>query len=596
MVALVLAGCSGGGHSSAMPPAPPSLPPADAAPSALDDRVPSTAPNGVRIVVALPVRNDAQLDQLIADQSNSSSPSYHQFLTPAQFRAQFGPTSADLATAANTLKAQGFTTVTTSLGVIADAPQATVEQTFGVHFTRTPSSLRGSQSTVLRPNAALRMPSSLTALGANVVSVDGLELANKTMRAKAFTGTIPKLGSSGFYGPYGPYYPSELRQAYAYPSYTALNGAGRTIAVIGPADFLDSDVQGLWQAEGLATLPAVVRRPVSGGAPAFNPNDGNALEIALDIEEAGGSAPGASIVDYQIPTALDSDFLLGYTAIVEDDIADVVTSSFGLCELAYLKQYTGVDSTATIKHYDNIFRQGTVEGIAFLSASGDYGANDCAPLSGGSAIPNAVDFPSSDPYVTGVGGTNLQATTGDGGLQSNYVAETEFGDPLDPAIYGPNAVFASGGGISVLFAKPFYQLLVNTGSKQRTVPDVAMQMGGCPVDAIACAGNESASVIVFDGQLAGVVGTSSASPEFAGLVAIAQQRIGGRIGTANGLIYLDAALGASSLFHDNIPGNNGYASKRGYNYVVGNGTPIGTKFLLDPGAPLAGDTLSASNP
>ncbi|MGB8265310.1 MAG: S53 family serine peptidase [Candidatus Velthaea sp.] len=596
--ALVLAGCSGGGSHGALPPTGP------AASGSQADLTPvaglgASAPSGIRVVVGLPLRNEAQLDALIAAQGDKTSSSYRQYLTPAAFRAQFGPSAADLASVARTLTTAGFTTQITSLGVIADAPQATVEQTFGVRLTRALSSVRGSRTTLSKVQGTVRLPSALASAGATLVSLSGIELSRKSFRAAPGTAIAPP--GQGLLGPDGPYFPSELRQAYRLPSYTADSGAGRTIAVIGPADFLTSDIAGLFRFEGFTSAPNVRRRPVHGGPPPFDPGDGNAVEIALDIQEALGAAPGAALVDYQLPDASDDSFLEGFTAIVEDNVADVVSSSFGICELAYLKAYTGVDSTPIVNHYHNLFRQGNAQGISFLSASGDFGSLDCADIAGGAAIPPAVDYPSSDPNVTGVGGTNLVTTTGDNGLQSTYVSESAFGDPLDPSLFEPGAQFASGGGTSVLFGRPLFQLLVNTGSAQRTVPDVAMQMGGCPEIADAyrsCATlGRSGSVIFFDGQLVGVVGTSSASPEFAGLLALTEGDLGGvRLGNANAYIYVLGALGASSVFHDAIPGNNGFPSHRGYNEVVGNGTPVGIDFALHPFQAAAGDTTTPSNP
>jgi hypothetical protein len=74
---------------------------------------------------------------------------------------------------------------------------------------------------------------------------------------------------------------------------------------------------------------------------------------------------------------------------------------------------------------------------------------------------------------------------------------------------------------------------------------------------------------------------------------------GGRAGNVNNVIYELAALGTlgnGPIFHNNIPGNNGYQSHQGYNFVVGNGTPYGAQYALDPTAPLAGDPQTPSNP
>jgi subtilase family serine protease len=243
-----------------------------------------------------------------------------------------------------------------------------------------------------------------------------------------------------------------------------------------------------------------------------------------------------------------------------------------------------------------IFSQGAAQGIAFVGGSGDFGAFGCGYVGGGRTFAPSVSYPNTDPYFTSVGGTNLQTTAS--GLHSAYVSESMFPNPLIP--YYGNAVWGPGGGISELFPRPWYQSLVNSHSTMRTVPDISMHMGGCPITAVSCAGNESSILFVVNGQWFAGIGTSSSAPEFAGLLAIAQQHFGGRFGPANPLIYAESALQTRTgkpFFHANIPGNNGYyQATPGYNYVFGVGTPIGLNFIFDPDAPPAGDTLSLSNP
>jgi kumamolisin len=131
----------------------------------------------------------------------------------------------------------------------------------------------------------------------------------------------------------------------------------------------------------------------------------------------------------------------------------------------------------------------------------------------GTVLPSA-EFPASSPHVTGVGGTNLVTTytglTSD--LNSQYVRESAFADPLaEDIFYGTSATgsyWGSGGGNSILFKKPLFQALTNTGSaKFRTVPDLALHMGGCPGGAISCGADDS-----FDYSSSVTLRTASSAP------------------------------------------------------------------------------------
>jgi subtilase family serine protease len=107
--------------------------------------------------------------------------------------------------------------------------------------------------------------------------------------------------------------------------------------------------------------------------------------------------------------------------------------------------------------------------------------------------------------------------------------------------------------------------------------------------------------VAWNGALHGVIGTSVSSPEFAGLLALEEQNLGGRLGNVNYQIYAQAAQqsgGGLNFFHQDIPGFNGYYSSTssGYNMLTGNGTVYARNFIFAPSAPPAGDPQTASNP
>ncbi|HTU69957.1 MAG TPA: S53 family serine peptidase [Candidatus Baltobacteraceae bacterium] len=597
---FALSACGGGGNSSSPVPMT-NLPQTNLATGAAASQsfaYPSGAPADVRVYVHLPLRNSAELDQLIADQSTQGSPLYHHFLTPAQFRASYGPALSDLQTVATALNAQGFKTTITSQGVVADAPQAIVERTFGVTLAQRSAALTRGAAPVqlLQSNKAPTIPAPLAKVDATVAAFAPLPALKPDFMFAGTTAAFP----DNRYSNVGPYWFDDLKQAYAYPSYADASGRGETIAILAASDFLDSDVALYFGHENL-TPPTVIRRPVDGGSPPFNIDSGYSDEVSLDVQQSGGSAPGAKIIVYEAPDAsIAPSFLDMYTAIDEDNLADVVSTSFGLCELYFTAAYNdGEDFTYLFQDFHDLYRQGNAQGITFMNSSGDFGAMECTDPTGTIAT-LGINWPANDPDVTAVGGTNL-VTTYTSTLRSAYVAEnadhdTFAADSGEPA----GEIWGSGGGVSIYWPKPPYQDLVNTGSRMRTNPDVAMHMGGCPVGSVTpCGPDRSSDVTALGGQFYLLIGTSASSPEFAGLQAVQDQITHSRAGNANYLLYALAALGTvgnGPVFHNDIPGNNGYPSKRGYNYVVGNGTPYGAQYALDPLAPLAGNPQTPSNP
>jgi subtilase family serine protease len=588
-IAPLVSACGGGG-SHAVPAAPVQ---AGQAPSS-EAGIPQTAMRGVTVAVHLPLRNSDQLDALLARQGDNSSADYHHFLTPEQFRSQYGPSPADLNAAASTLRGLGFETRITSQSVLAAADQSTVERTFNVHLRSPQATGRSVESTgrnVLTADRAATLPAALARLNATV----GFSARVKHVDSKRVS-KQPYLPDNR-YSTTGPYWFTDLKQAYGYPSFQTANGAGRTIAIVISSDVLDSDNALYFGHEHLAP-PVVQRRPVDGGPAAFDPNSGASAEASLDVQMSFGSAPGAHIMLYGIPDLSDVSIIDAYTAIVEDNRADIVNSSFGLCELEYTAAYNGgTDFTFLLQQQHDVFRQGNAQGITFVASSGDNGAYDC-PDSTFSFLIKGVENPADDTAVTGVGGTNLVTKSVAGSRNSSYVRESEFFDPFDPALGAiANEIWGSGGGVSALFPKPWYQNLVNTRAHTRTVPDVSMHMGGCPIGATTpCNPDDSSVITAIGGQFFLLIGTSASSPEFAGLLAVTEQSLGTRLGNANGYIYALSLLGGEGVYRQDIPGNNGYPTSHDYNYVLGNGTPKAAQFALKPFAPRAGNPWTPSNP
>jgi subtilase family serine protease len=607
--------------------------------------------------VYLPLTHRDALDKLLQDQTDASSKKYHQWLTPAQFKQQFGPSAATVARARASLEGAGFTVVgETTQSLAVEGPVRAVNTMFATHLqqVRTPK----GRMKLAAAEHHLTMPDELASMGA-VIPEFTTHLAAHVHSIKlgkaALTGNPDvRLSSTDSF-----YYPNDLNEAYQLPSFrTMLNplqskrpaqiaGVGSHIgivisSVISPSDLAKTFNSKLALSSGQSVIqaytansnlpvPTVTIRPVGVGSGAFDPNSDDAAEASLDTQMSLGTAPGAQETIYDMEDLSDASIMAAYTDVDEDNAVDVVSSSFGECELDYTAAYNGgVDFTGILKAYHALFQQGNSQGITFVASSGDNGALACVtaafsnnPTNGTSFVPG-VENPASDPSVTAVGGTNLSTTATPGVDDAAYKTENANYDPRVPAQFqlSPtetvtvnNNTWGSGGGFSTIFQKPLYQYLVDTGSsKQRSVPDVSLMMGGCPGDADLDAQDcttlpRSAAIIWIGGEADLLIGTSSSSPELAGVVALAVELNGGRLGNINPLIYTLSAVqtlfgGAKApqalqLFHRNIVGdNNFYKVKSGqaYSEVLGNSTLNVKNFLLLQSAPAAGAPNTPSNP
>ena len=619
--------------------------------------------------VYLPLTHTDALEKLLQSQTDTASSNYHQWLTPAQFKQQFGPSRSDVAKAKQLLQSAGFKVVgenTQNLEV--EGPVAAVEKMFNTQLERV--QVKPGHMSLAAANHPLTLPQSLAAMGAvipefaphlqshvhsNVVRPLADPKPQAALSPLAVGAPTARLATTFAF-----YYANDLNEAYQLPSFQTqvtplfshkklqIAGVGARIgivisSVIDPADLAksfnstvsigaDVDVQA-YTANSNLPVPTVTIRPVDGGSGAFDPNSSDSAEASLDTQMSLGTAPGATETLYNLPALTDAEVIAGYTAVDEDNSVDVVSSSFGECELDFTAAYNGgTDFTSILKTFHSLFQQGNAQGITFLASSGDNGAPSCVSkefanspvLIDGTDFVLGVQNPADDPNVTAVGGTNLQTVASPGVNDATYLSENADFDPRLPVQFllpdGTvggigNNTWGSGGGFSQVFAKPAYQFLVNTGSNaHRAVPDVSLMMGGCPGDADFAAQDcsllpRSAAIVWIGGVPNLLIGTSSSSPEMAGVLALAVELNRGRLGNVNPLIYGLSAVQtiaggtrapkALQFFHRNISGdNNGFKVKPGqaFSEVLGNSTLDVKNFLLLQGAAAAGTPSTPSNP
>ena len=342
----------------------------------------------------------------------------------------------------------------------------------------------------------------------------------------------PHAGQSGFGPPdlQGAYDGTPLQQAGA-------QGNNQTVAVFELDGYQSSDITQYLQTYNLGS-PSISNIQVDG----FNGSAGaGAIEVELDIEVVAAMAPKATQIVYEGPNTTQgvNDT---YNQIVTDNKAQITTISWGECEAQ--------SGNSELQTLDNIFKQGSSQGITMFAAAGDSGAYDCNDSN------LAVDSPAGDPYVTGVGGTNLQLNNG------AYGSESVWSNPSDTQ-RSPNGS-GGGGGISSFFPEPSWQ--TGPGVKNqysngnREVPDVSADADPATGYAVYCtvtaAGCQSSGWIE-------VGGTSAAAPLWAGSTAsindYLQQQQKSRIGFASPVLYgLNNATQSYPPFHDVTTGNNLY--------------------------------------
>jgi subtilase family serine protease len=614
--------------------------------------------------VYLPLTNSDSLESLLSQQTDTTSVNYHKWLTPAQFKQQFGPSSASFAAARAALENAGFSIVAEhTQNLTAQGSVAAVEKLFSTQLKQVPSR-NGTMQWAAANHGQLNLPATLASLGA-VIPEFAPQLAahvhSHVVAATASTGvlaggggaTTARLANADSF-----FYANDLNEAYQLPSFKAeftplfarkpvqLAGVGSTIgivisSVIDPADLAASfnssitagtitDLQDYSTVSNLP-VPTVTYHPVNGGSGAFNPASPDSDEASLDTQMSLGTAPGAKEIVYDMPELTDANIMAAYTQVDDENVVDVVSSSFGECELDFIAAANGgVDFTSILKQFHALFQQGNAQGITFLASSGDNGAPGCIPpafqsnpTTAGTNFVLGVENPADDPNITAVGGTNLQTTAKPTPNDVTYTSENANFDPRVPAEEQIGAVtfevgnntWGSGGGFSQIFAKPAYQLLAPTGSLvHRSVPDLSLMMGGCPGDADLTKQNctelpRSAVIVWIGGSPDLLIGTSSSSPEMAGVIALAVEKIGGRLGNVNPMIYglsaLQTLLGGANApapfqyFHRDISGNNnGYTVSPGqaYSEVLGNSTLDVRNFLSLQGVPAAGAPGTTSNP
>jgi subtilase family serine protease len=395
--------------------------------------------------------------------------------------------------------------------------------------------------------------------------------------------------------------PSQLRAAYHLNAVyrRGITGKGETIAIVDSygSPTIKADLAAFDKQLGIPAPPKFTVIAPAGKIPAFNPANsdmaGWASETTLDVEYAHALAPGANILLIETPVS-ETEGTAGFPQIVKAEeyalahykIA-VISQSFSATEETFtsVKQITPLRAAYLAAQKDK---------VTVLAASGDTGATDYTSNVIDYYTTRVTSWPDSDPLVTGVGGTRLaQTRAGYTSVAWNDTYDNAWNQFQGQASPVPTA---SGGGLSEYFARPAFQNGVKavTGA-HRGVPDISMS-GAC-----------DGSVSIYSSYPGGgagwslICGTSEATPEFAAVVALADQVAGRSLGVINSALYSLSARNAPGIV-DVTTGNNtvsfyqggklykiaGYPARKGYDLVTGVGTVNAAALVYELAASNAG--------
>ncbi len=484
----------------------------------------------MRLVITLPLRNQAELDQFLKDLYDPSSAYYRQFLTVEEFTSLFGPTQADYDTVVHFAEANGLTVVGTArnrLNVDVSGSVANIQKalniTLGVYQHPTENRTFFAPDREPSPNLSVRLW--------HIAGLDNFSLPHPAGLHKR-VGPQP-LATTGS-GPSASFLGSDMRAAYY--GGTALTGSGQSLGLL---EFEGTDLADLTtyftNAHQTNNVPVTLKSVDGTSTSCVEPRCDD-TEQTLDMTQAIGMAPGLSSLVVYVGSTGEAMFNAMATA---SPLNSQLSSSW---------TYTPADPNTE----NPFFQEFAAQGQNLFQAAGDSGLWKT----------NSAIWPADDVYITSVGGTDL-VTASAGGAWSS---ETVWVD--------------GGGGISPnKFAIPSWQTTAAAGCSAcsktlRNGPDVSANANFtfyvC-ADQTTCTANEYG-------------GTSFAAPMWAGYLALINQQSVANghktLGFINPLIYpIAAGSSYTTDFHDITSGSNGSSATTGYDLATGLGSPNGAALI-----------------
>lgn len=537
---------------------------------------------GMSLLLQRTPAQQAALEKLLAEQQDPSSPRYRKFLEPEDYADRFGYASADLAKIQEWLEAQGL--------IVDNIPRSRNWITFSGSAAKVESAFQTRLHRFAGHFANTANPSLPSDLAAHALAIHGL---NDFPDAMPLAHEIPQFTNGNSHT----LYPGDLATVYnTNPLLDAgFDGTGQKIAIVGRCNITVADIATFRASVGLPGNPLETVLP-TGSANPGNKSAGDCNEAYLDIETAGGVAPGAGIY-----FVYSNSILTDLQWIVANKSAPVISMSYGSCETQGGNHF----------FYQALAQQANSLGITWLTSSGDSGAADCdAQASAATAkLGLSVGEYPAIPEITGVGGTQFDES---GGTYWSTTNAANFSSALSyiPEIAwnesSANGLGSTGGGLSTIFPKPAWQVGPGVpADNARAVPDISLASSG-----------RNGYRVYYGGATHVFGGTSASAPALAGIFAILNQYWIGRgfttfgQGNVNPQLYRLAASNPEA-FHDVTGGNNvvlcatgtrdcpesgsyGYAAGPGYDMATGLGSVDANALVLAWGNRLSNSTVTIS--
>jgi subtilase family serine protease len=539
---------------------------------------PAAPLNGVTIYFQPTAEQQAQLDALVKAQQTPGSPAYHAWLTPAQYATRFGLSDGDLAKIKSWLESEGFNierVANSRTSITFSGTSAQIENAFQTEMHR----YQIGSETHFANATDLSIPSALLGVVRSVRNLDDFRPRPQFRPSPAFTSAQT---SEHFLTPKDVATIYDINAAYN----SGYTGSGQSIAVVGQSEILVSDVEAFQTAAGLTVAaPNIILVPDSGTAAI---SSGDEAESDLDIEYSSGTARGATIDFVYVGNNQNYSVFDSLQYAIDEKTAPIINISYGICEPNL--------SSTDYSTLEGIMEQGASQGQTVVAASGDTGSTACYDPTSKSGVTAAmevlaVNYPASSAYAVGVGGTEFPAadvaaanttyweSAGGSDVISSalsYIPEQAWND--DSASIGTQfgalyALSSGGGGVSTLTPRPSWQKGVTgiSSGSFRLVPDVSLDSSPdnapylfCTSDTSSWASGQKASCNSgfrdsSTQDLTAAGGTSFATPIFAGMIAIVNQKENSSgQGVASSTLYSLASNSSTyaSAFHDITSGSN----------------------------------------
>ena len=586
------------------------------------------------VTVALKLSDLAGAESMMERLVTPGDSMYLKFLTPAQVERQFGPDEADVARVIATLNASGLSAQrATSTTLTVTGKPATFERVFqtSLHQFAVPATAKAPASTFRAAVGAPVVPASIASVVRGVIGLNNNSVYHPHLVAaptqlggapvsRVATGSASSMATGNEPGlltvqDFADLY--DVNPLYA----QGVSGKGQTLAIVTLANFTPSDVFAYWKSLNLKVDPKRLKVVNIDGGPGKPSDNSGSIETSLDVEQSGGIAPGANIIVYQAPNT-NQGFLDAFARAVHDNKADTFSSSWGEWELfdnlatSPVKDEFSHETVSALQATHEVFVVAALQGQSGFVSSGDNGAFDAFNQEFPAFDPLSVDSPGSDTAITAAGGTTLpglQQFNGPNGtiININVPRERVWGwDYLEPLCNALKLDFVtcgifpvgSGGGVSVFFPLPVYQLGIfgtqlsqpnQTYTNPFSTPVVTeatlpANFPGRNVPDISFNADPETGYVIFytsDGVQFpagfGVQtffgGTSFVAPQLNGVTSLLGQNAGHRLGLLNFELYNLSRLGQTSGSHAPIhtisTGDNWfYNARNGYSPAVGLGT------------------------